>query len=272
MSKKQFKLIFVLSLFLTAVLTVVSYYGAFNPGTYERETPSMAAQGMGQDIVDLFLIVPLLVVSSILILKNNKFWFFIFGGTVLYILYSFVIYSFGVHFNQLFLLYCFTLGLSLYVFILFIYQFNKLDVLNWFGNRVAIRPTAIYLIFVALMFYFLWFKDIIPATLNHTIPKTVSDYNLLVNPVHVLDISFALPGLIISALLMIKKHRLGYILAPISLVFIFNLAIALSGMVIMLKVKGIGESISIAVIFIILAIISLVFLVIFLKNIKSNQI
>ncbi len=269
MASKQLKIIMVLSLALAVSLGIVSFYGAFVSTTYARETASMAAQGIGQDIVDLFFILPVLILSLICMLRNCKVAFYIQAGTVLYLLYSFIIYSFGVNFNNLFLLYCLTLGLSLYTFILIMYEFNRQDVKNWFDNKVPARSTGIYLIIIALMFYLLWFKEIIPAILNNSKPRSVSDYNLLVNPVHVIDIAFALPGLIITALLLMKKHYLGYILAPISLVFIINLAIALTGMVIMLKVRGIEDNNSVAGIFIILAVMSIIFLFMFLKNIKT---
>jgi hypothetical protein len=92
-----------------------------------------------------------------------------------------------------------------------------------------------------------------------------------VNPVHVIDISIALPGLILTAILLMKKQRLGYIFTPIALVFIIILAIALAGMVIMTKIRGISDDPSIASIFVILAIISAIFLFAFLKNLKTAK-
>jgi len=121
------------------------------------------------------------------------------------------------------------------------------------------------------MFYLLWFKDIIPAIVNNSVPESVSNYNLLVNPVHVIDIAFARPVLIITAILLLKKHHLGYILASISLVFIINLAIALTGMVVMEKIRGISDDISIAVIFVILSVISVLCLILFLRHLKTNK-
>ncbi len=271
MGSKQLKIITTLTVVLSFALAIVSYYGAFVSNTYKRDAASMAAQGIGQDIVDLFFVVPLLIISLVLMYRNNKVAYFIFSGTVFYILYSFFIYSFGVHFNNLFLLYCLTVGASLYTFILIISELNGMDVQNWFSNKVPVRTIGIYFIFIALMFYLLWLKDIIPAILSNTIPKDVSDHNLLVNPVHVLDIAFVLPGLIITAILLIRKHKVGFILTPVFLVFIIILAIALIAMVIMLKIKGISDDTSIAAIFIILAIISIIILGIFLKNIKRNK-
>lgn len=270
MNSKHFRIITILSLLLAVTLAVVSFFGAFIQGTYGRETASMEAQGMGQDLVDLFLVVPVLVISLFFLKRNSKVAFYVYGGTVFYTVYSFIIYCFGVHFNKLFLLYCLTLGLSLYAFILLIYAFNRIDVRNWFGKEVPSRLTGIYLLVVSILFYLLWLKDIVPAMINDSIPASVSDYNLLVNPVHVLDIAFALPGLIITAVLIINKHNLGYILAPICLVFMVILAISLAAMVIILRAKGISDEPSVAIIFIILAVISLILLFLFLNRITGK--
>ncbi|MGM0408572.1 MAG: hypothetical protein ACQERU_11350, partial [Bacteroidota bacterium] len=131
------------------------------------------------------------------------------------------------------------------------------------------KTIAIYFIIVAAMFYLLWLKDVIPAIINNTVPATVSDYNLLVNPVHVIDISFALPGLIVVAVLLFKRQNLGYIFAPVGLVFIIILTIALAGMVVMLNVKNISDDTSLVGIFLILSVISIVLLVMFLRTMKK---
>jgi hypothetical protein len=202
-------------------------------------------------------------------LKGSKAAVFIYGGTLFYLLYSFVIYCFGVHFNRLFLLYCFTLGFSLYAFILLLHELSGMDVNNWFEEHATVLPLGIFLIIISMMFYLLWLKDIIPAIWRNTVPQSVTDYNLLVNPVHVLDIAIALPGLIITAILLLKRRRLGYILASMALVFIIILAIALLAMVLVLQLRGITEDLSIAAIFLIIALVSIVFLILFLRKIKT---
>ena len=271
MNNRPLKIITFLSLILTVSLAVVSYSGTFVPTTYERDAPSMAAQGIGQDMVDLFLVVPLLLFSLFLVHRKNRVAYFIFAGTLFYIIYSFVIYSLGVHFNRLFLWYCLTLGLSLYAFLLTVIQLNQMEVESWFNPKLPVKIIGGYLIFVAVLFYLLWLKDVVPAILNNTIPQTVSDYNLLVNPVHVLDLSIVLPGFLITAILLIKKHRLGFVFAPIALVFILILTIALIGMVVMLRVKGISDETSVAGIFAFLAMISLIFLVLFFRNLRNIE-
>ena len=261
----------ILTLALAVSLAIVSFSGVFVPSTYERDAASMAAQGVGQDIVNLFIVLPLLVLTLIFMLKDRKAATYIYGGTLFYVLYSFVIYSFGVHFNRLFLLYCITLGLSFFAFVILMYDLSRMDVQDWVVHSILSRSIGIFLIIISVMFYLLWLKDIIPAILTNTVPQTISDYNLLVNPVHVIDIAIALPGLLLTAILLIKKHRLGYILAPISLVFIIILAIALIGMVLALQARDITDDISIAGIFVVLAIISIILLFFFLRNTKNGM-
>jgi len=61
------KAIVLLSTLMAAALAVVSFFGAFDASTYERDAASMAAQGAGQDLVDLVLVVPLLVISLVIL-------------------------------------------------------------------------------------------------------------------------------------------------------------------------------------------------------------
>lgn len=270
MNLKNQQTINVLSILLAISLAVVSIAGAFLQGIYDREVPSMAAQGVGQDIVDLFLVVPLLLISLYYTNRKSRTAAFLLGGTLAYTMYSFVIYSLGVHFNKLFLLYCSTLGLSLFAFIIFMRDLLNHDLNNWFENPPK-KSVGIYMIFVALIFYALWLKSVMPAIIQNTVPEDVYKYNLLVNPVHVIDISFALPSLIIGGILLMKGKSTGFAIASISLVFIMILTIALAGMVIMLLIKGISEDFTTAIVFGVLTVITIFFLVALLNKLKSPE-
>ncbi|MBN1165398.1 MAG: hypothetical protein JXB45_12530 [Candidatus Krumholzibacteriota bacterium] len=271
MNRQRLNTITILSVPLVMALAVVSYCGAFIPGTYERDSLSLGVQGRGQDLVDLFLVVPVLILSLLFARRRSRKAFHLFGGTVFYVLYSFIIYSFGVHFNYLVLLYCATLGLSLFIFILFMMEMGGMEVEDWYGPVISPRLYGIYLILVALIFYALWLKSIIPALFHHTVPSEAAGYGLPVNPVHVLDLALALPGLMVTAFALMRERRLGYILTPVALVFIVILAVALSGMALMLKREGISEDLSVAVIFIVLAVLSSVLLGGFLRNVQGDE-
>lgn len=266
---KHKKTLNILTVLLALSLTVVSVVGAFFPDTYARDSASMAAQGIGQDLVDLFVGVPLLLISFYFALKGNRVFTMIYGGTLFYILYSFIIYCFGIHFNQYFLLYCLTLSLSLYAFILLFSGLREQQAEGWF-NKAPVNLVSVYLIVVALVFYLLWLKSLVPAILHHEVPKEVSDYNLPVNPVHVIDLVFALPGLIIGAVLIRRKQGVGYIIASFSLVFIVLLTLALAAMVLVLMFRQISEDFTVAIVFGVISVCSMILSYLLFRTLKKE--
>ena len=269
MQFSQFKTLRFLTFLLALSLTLVSIAGAFFPSTYERDSASMAAQGAGQDLVDLVLGVPLLLVSFFSAARGNRKAALLYAGTLGYIMYSFVIYCFGVYFNPYFLLYCLTLSTSLYAFILVFSDLKKQKVEQWFepGREKVI---SLYLAFVALVFYVLWLKDLVPAIVQGEVPQELIDYKLLVSPVHVIDLVFALPAVLIGSVLLWRKQAVGYIIASISLVFMILLTIALAAMVLVLVVRGISEDFTIAIVFGILSISCLSFLILLFRKLNST--
>ena len=98
---KHLKILRVLTILLALSLAIVSIAGAFFPQTYSRDSASLAAQGVGQDLVDLFIAVPMLLLSFYYAAKGKRIFKLIYGGILFYILYSFIIYCFGINFNQL---------------------------------------------------------------------------------------------------------------------------------------------------------------------------
>jgi hypothetical protein len=257
-----------LTVVLTVLLVIATWYGLFVPATYARDSASMGAQGMGQDAIDLFVVVPLMLASLALALRGSRAAFLVLAGTCFYVLYSYVVYAFGVHFNRLFLVYCAIFGISFYTFLLCVMELNRLPLQRWFGERTPNRATGIFFLVIAVLFYLLWLKDVVPAIWNNSVPVSVSNNDLLVNPVHVLDIAIALPGLMITAILLLRKHPLGYLFGPVYLVFTVLLALALVAMVIAMKQKGIADDLSIAEIFIVLAAIGTVLLFRFLRALE----
>ncbi len=152
MKLAHLKTLRILTILLVISLTIVSIAGIFLSGTYERDSASMAAQGIGQDLVDLFLGVPLLLITFFFASKGRRIATLLYGGILFYIMYSFIIYCFGVHFNQFFLLYCLTLGLSLYGFLLFVSSLLQQDVSSWFDNAPVKLVSGYIIASVALVF------------------------------------------------------------------------------------------------------------------------
>lgn len=267
---KHIKILRILTILLALTLAIVSVVGAFFPGTYARDSASMGAQGVGQDLVNLIVVVPLLLISFFYASKGSRLFSLVYGGTLFYIMYSFLIYCFGVHFNQFFLLYCLTLSLSLYSFILLFSDLRGQDVERWFDNA-PVKLVSVYMIVVASVFYILWLKSIVPALIHNEVPKDVLDNGLLVNPIHVIDLVFALPGLIVGAVLIRRNLGVGYIIASFALVFMVLLTLALAAMVLFLMVRGISEDYTVAIVFAVLSLISISISLLLFRKLKKGS-
>lgn len=267
--KIQFKKMVLLTIPLAGLIAISSILGILIEDIYIKEVPEYAAQGVGQDIINLFVIMTILLVATVLILRGSKLWQFVWLGSLIYTVYSYTTYCFGIHFNALFLLYCGILGLSFYLLIGFLISMDAEIIKSWFDDKMPINMPAIFLFVVAALFYFIWLNDIIPALINGNVPELVKEYGLLTNPIHVLDISIALPGFLISAILLRKKHALGYVFMPAFIIFIIVMAIAIGGIIAVMNFKGFEVDISLSIIFALIAIISAVIFIVITKHLKK---
>src|SRR6185295_17406390 len=98
-------------------MAVASAAGVFLPDIYAHETASWAAQGVGQDIVNLLVVFPAVLVSAYLMARGSVRGLLVWLGLLIYVIYSYVLYAFFVHFNRLFLVYVSVLGLAFWAFV-----------------------------------------------------------------------------------------------------------------------------------------------------------
>ena len=218
MSKNIFKYPMNFTLPIVVLITVCSGIGVFYQNLYSKETIDWLSQCVGQDLSNLCVIVPTLLLSAYFAAKGNKIAKIIWLGVMITNIYSYVLYCFAVHFNPLFHIYCAILGLSIFSVIMFFY--GKMDDSRmWYENEVPTKVVGIFLIVITSVFLFLWLNNSLPYALSNTVPPEIIKDNLMTNPVHVLDFSFYLPTMYIAAILLIKKKSFGYLLAPTMLIF-----------------------------------------------------
>lgn len=271
METRQFRLLTALTLPMLALMGWVSWVGFFNENTYARELPSFAAQGAGQDFVNLFIGAPIMLISLLVMRRGSKTASWIFAGMAFYYMYSYIIYVFGLRYNGYFLAYCFVLALSTYVLMVWIYFNSKTDVPGWFRTSPPVRLTGGFILFIAVLFYLLWLKDIVPPLLDGRAPAQVIENDFVINPVHAIDLSLVLPGLVIVSILLFRRHPLGLLLTPVVLVFIIILTIALAGMMLVVASRGIEESAGLTFVFLGLTLISGIILSQFLRKLHRPE-
>jgi len=94
------------------------------------------------------------------------------------------------------------------------------------------------LVIIGNFFISLWLSEIVPNLLSNKIPANLIETGLWVNPVHVLDLAFVLPGIIITSALLWRKQMWGFLLAVPFLVFLVTMGMGIIAMFIISAIKG----------------------------------
>ncbi len=262
-----------LSVPLAVLVGIAAALGVFDPNLYILDAPSYAIQGVGQDFATLIIAVPALLLTASLAWRGSTRALLVNLGVQTYLLYSYAMYAITVHFNSLFLVYCFSMGLAFYGLVGIIANFDKgelrLNILASPKEQIIRRSMAGMLFFTAAIFYFLWLSDIIPHLLAGTTPQSLAEIDLPANVVHVFDLSILLPGLILSGVWLLRKQIYGFLFAPMLSIFGLFMALSLVSMVVFMVGAGWTSDFSPAIIFTVLAIINGILSYIYLKALPA---
>ena len=218
----------------------------FWPGIYWREKPVSVAGGMASDLVDLCLVLPTLVVTTILARRGSLGALLIWTGTLGFLTYNFVIYGFAVHFNAMFLAYCAVLGLSFYG-LMGMREFLATDeVAKTYSAGAPRRSMALAFILLVVFAATGELKEIVAAIRAGQIPPSAAEFT---NPIHVLDLSFLLPALVIAAVLLLRRNEIGFTLAPVLSVVLIWISLEVITIVVVLVRRELASDFSPAVSF-----------------------
>ena len=256
-----------LSLIDALLVLIASVAGIFLKSIYARETPSGAAQAIGQDIVNLVAVV-VLFIAAYFVSKGSVKAFLIWSGVLLYLLYGYIIYAFDVHFNSLFLIYVVIVGLSFYALVGSVIHMHLDDFQSSFSANTPVRLVSVFFLVLGILFYLLWLREDIPALVTGMIPPSVTEANVPTNPVHILDIGLFIPALLLTALLLWRRKLLGSLLAGSLLVFCTLMETVILSIFLAMSSKGMPTSIGIEVFFAIIIVVSLILSVLYIREVK----
>ena len=249
---------------------IISLAGLFLPDTYLQESPNWRVQAMGQDMIDLFLVTPVFLIAGYFAWKGSRTASLVWAGALLYFTYTFVIYTFALYFNRFFLLYALTLGLSVYALLYFFYSLPPDYRKQPAQSGLPVRTAGWFMLVLGSMFYLLWLSEIIPAAIIGIKPQSLIETGLRVNPVHGLDVSLLLPGLILTGIMLLRRHPLGLLLTPVLLTFSVLMEITICFLMIILARSGFAANIGVLIFMSIIGITNFIILYIFQKNLYSK--
>lgn len=206
------------SVLVSLLVAITSLCGILFEQTYTRETPAWAVQAVGQDWANMAVVV-LIFVSTYFVWNHSLRGYLIWLGAYLYLVYAFAIYAFAVHFQFLFLAYVLVLGLSFYTLVGGLLAASPATLARALAGNSASRAASLLLFVIGAMFATLWLSEIVPNLVAGTVPASLVETHLWVNPVHVLDLAFLLPGMIATSVLLRRDEFLGNLIAVPLLVF-----------------------------------------------------
>ena len=224
----------------TVLMALASWVGVFVEGVYAKEAPSWATQGVGQDLANLFVVLPVMAGAALLAGRGSFRAVLVLVGTLLYVVYSYVLYAFFMHFGPWFPVYVATLGCAFFALAGLAAHLVRDDLSAWFGARVPVRTPSAFLMIVGVTFAMLWLGEIVPALVAGRAPASVEDVGLPVNPVHVLDLALVLPGMMATSVMLGRRRPAGYLFTVPMLVFSAVMGVAIEAMAAMMALRDIA--------------------------------
>ena len=250
--------------FLTLHGDTVSIYGR---GLYHYDSITVVSQGIAQDIVTLFLGIPLLIISLLLARKGLIKARLLLTGTLGYFLYTYISYTFLWMFNPFFLIYVLLMSASFFAFTLSMMSFDIELMSTSFKEKLPVKFIGGFQIFFAVAIGLMWLGKIVPSLMNGTTPTGLEQYTTLV--IQGIDLGFVVPVAFVSGILILKRKNFGYLLSSVIITKGFTMGAAITAMVIGQAAAGVQMSFLEILIFPLFSVMFAWCMVLILKNVKE---
>lgn len=242
----------------------------FGKGVYQHMSSDVAIQGIAQDYVTLFIGLPVLLFVLFLTRKNTLKSKLLLAGILCYFFLTYLFYMNMAMYNSLFLIYIVLTGSTFFALTLTLLSIDLNTLPFMFRSITPTKFIGGFLMFTASIIALLWLSILVPPLIdNSIIPQSVEHYTTLT--VQGFDLSLFHPITFISGYLLVKKKNFGYLLAPVMLVFLSLLMIALVAKIIAISISG-GNVMPAVIIVPVISIIALLSAFLIFKNIiKTNE-
>lgn len=258
LARNQNILWLVLTASIATLMIWASASGAFMENFYARDVASIGASTSGQDLFNLVIVLPIFLISAVLMLRHAKWALPVWLGCLAYILYDYLILAFGIYFNNMFLVYVALVGLTVYTLILAIPHIDARSIRDTMAGQASTHVLQGLLVFIAVLFSVLWLAMVIPSLQKGTVPQELADNRLLTQPVHIVDLAWIMPGMILCVIAMFRRWHTAYVLAPAFAILTILMAGALGAMTLNVARLGLSTDLTLLAIFGVLLIACLV--------------
>lgn len=256
------------SVVLSVLVVISSLAGLLDPRVYDQETENWTIQAWGQDLGNLLAVAVLLAAAG-WCRRGSQRAGLVWLGTLMYLIYAFIVYAMAIHLNYLFLVYVAVLGLSAWAIIFHVNDLRAGTTAYPLGRPRTVAAGV--LIATGALFAALWLSELVPALLTDSVPASLTEAGLRVNPIHVIDLSMVLPGFVISGVAALKDREHGlFWLAP-WLVFSVLMGTSIVVAMLLMMASGAEDALPPAVLVSLLVLASLVAVVGYLRAIGTGR-
>lgn len=212
----------------------VEIYGS---GIYKHMSAEVAIQGIAQDFVTFFIGIPLLLTALYFSRKGSFRSRFILTGITGYFFVTYLFYLVMGMYSALFLVYVILAGVSFFALSLNVISLRSENSAYLFDAKSSVKFPGWFLITNSVIIGLLWLQVVLPPLFDGSIyPDSLEHYTTLI--VQGLDLSILLPLSFIAGYQLLKKSTIGYLIAPVYLVFLSLLMAALVAKITCMGLEG----------------------------------
>lgn len=214
MKNTKFTIQVILTSIVIVLSAIASFGGIFFKNIY-RDNELVNAVWLGNDIVTLFLVIPLMIVVLFFSLRNSLKAQLIWMGTLWYMVYNYIFYMYGSAFNKFFILYVVIFTLSVYSLILALAKIDKQTLLQKISSKIPVKWISSFMIFFAIFIGGLWIIQFLSFVFTNEVPKSITQTGHLTGVIYATDLSLLVSTLIVGAIHLWKKELWGYLISII---------------------------------------------------------
>lgn len=254
----------------TALALIIALVDIYHAPIFIRETVSIMAQVIGQDIVNLSVSVPATLYTLKLSRNGSLKARTVLAGIMAYYTYTFLSYVILFKLNDGFLLYTAAVATSLYGTLLLLAGFNT-ETIQVNASEATKQYTPFVLGFIILVVVVLWTPDLVYFYTTGLHPERIIADNIHTLAIHFQDLALVVPLSLLTIWILRKDEKMGYILAPILLVKAMSIGLAVLGMITVMLYMGTPAAIGEIMIFIVATVVLGVYTVTYYRGIELGQ-
>lgn len=196
-------------------------------GIYRFNSEGIVAEGVGWDIVTLFVVVPAALVALALMWRGSLRATLVTAGLLAYFVYQSFEYAVFWAYGALYPLYVAELALSVSALALLVYGLDLDALAGRVNGRFPRRAITGYAVFIVVVLAGLWLP-VLGGTLGGEVTDELEGASTLVVPAF--DLGLLVPLAIFTALATWRRLPVGYLLGTVVLVKGASMALAIAAM------------------------------------------